>query len=129
MHFVTGISLRYEAPFRRYIAPADSAADVRALHDASDHAHRSEHRAGGGAFYLIHPEVVGELVRLVGSQILQVLVLTDVDALPDEEIDVDRVEASPVVELLGRRQRLYSRSVGADGQGAFLFDETAGSRD
>ena len=61
---------------------ADSAAGVRALYDASDHAYRPEHRAGGGAFDLIHPEDVGELVRLVGSQILQVLVLKDVDALP-----------------------------------------------
>jgi hypothetical protein len=51
------------------------------------------------------------------------VVLEDVHALSGEQIDVDRVEAGPVVELHGRGELLYARGVRADRQSAFLFDE------
>src|SRR4028119_953374 len=102
MLFVTNTSLISDAP-SEVLPQVDLAADLRALHNASDYTYRPEHCTGGGAFNLVHPEDVSELVRLVVRQILQVLELQDVDALPDEEVDVDRVEAGPVVELLGRR--------------------------
>jgi hypothetical protein len=46
---------------------------------------------------IFHPEDVSELVRLVGRQILQVLVLQDVDALPHEKVAPSRPVAGPAV--------------------------------
>ena len=39
---------------------------------------------------------------------LQVLVLEDVNALPRQQVDVERVEAGPVLELLFGREHLYA---------------------
>jgi hypothetical protein len=96
MLFVTKTSLTSEAPYEFYsLKPIYQ--QMRELSTASDHTYRPEHCTGGGAFDLIHPEDVSELVRLVGRQILQVLVLQDVDALPHEKVAPIRPVAVPAV--------------------------------
>src|SRR5215210_4192906 len=74
----------------------------------SNDAYRAQHRTGSRALDLVDPEDVGELVDFVLRKMLQVLVLEDVHPLPREQVDVDRVKAGPVVELLLRREHLYA---------------------
>src|SRR5215211_8170118 len=74
----------------------------------SDDAYRAQHRTGGRALDLVDAEDVGKLVDLIFCQGLLIMVLKDVHALPREQVDVDRVEAGPVVELLFGREHLYA---------------------
>ena len=55
---------------------------------------------------LVDPQDVGELVDFVLGKVLQVLVLQDVNALPRQQVDVDRVEAGPLIELILGRTHL-----------------------
>src|SRR4028119_2480115 len=99
------------------------------LYVGSGQAYRAEHRSGGRALDLVHPQHVRELVHLVPGQSLLVLVLEDVDALAHEQVHVDRVEAGPVVELLLGREHLDARGVRADRKRALLLDEPFCARD
>src|SRR5687768_675415 len=65
----------------------------------SDDAYRAQHRACCRPSDLVDPKDVGELVDFVLRKILQVLVLKDVNTLPCQQVDVDRVEAGPLLEL------------------------------
>src|SRR5215212_5444764 len=75
---------------------------------SSDDAYRAEHRASCRPPDLVDPEDVGELVDFVLRKMLQVLVLEDVNTLSRQQVDVDRVEAGPVLELLLGRTHLHS---------------------
>src|SRR5918995_162896 len=69
----------------------------------SDDTYRAEHRTSCRSPDLVDPEHVGELVDFVLRKFLQVLVLEDMDALSHEQVDVDRIEAGSLLELiLGR---------------------------
>src|SRR5215213_3581108 len=74
----------------------------------SDDAYRAQHRTGDRALDLVDPEDVGKLVDLIFCQVLLIMVLEDVNALARQQVDVDRVEAGPVVELLFGREHLYA---------------------
>src|SRR5215211_5323265 len=84
----------------------------------SDDAYRAQHRTGDRTLDLVDAEDVGKLVDLIFCQALLIMVLEDVNALPRQQVDVDRVKAGPVVELLFGREHLYACGVGADGQSA-----------
>src|SRR5215208_3538202 len=79
----------------------------------SDDAYRAEHRASCRPPDLVDPQEVGELVDFVLRKMLQVLVLEDVNALPRQQVDVHRVEASPLLELILGRSHLQGRGVAA----------------
>src|SRR5687768_15292092 len=92
----------------------------------SDDAYRAEHRASCRPPDLVDPEDVGELVDFVLRKFLQVLVLKDVNALPREQVDVDRVEAGPLLELILGRTHLQRRGVATESQSSFLLHEPLG---
>src|ERR687898_1382477 len=93
----------------------------------SDDAYRAEHRTSCRPPDLVDPEDVGELVDFVPRKILQVLVLEDVNALPREQVDVDRVEAGPFLELILGRTHLQGRGVATESQSSFLLHEPLGT--
>ena len=63
---------------------------------------------------LVDPEDVGELVDFVLRKMLQVLVLQDVNTLSRQQVDVDRIEAGPLLELLLGRTHLQGRGVATE---------------
>src|SRR5688572_11637593 len=93
----------------------------------SDDAYRAEHRASCRPPDLVDPKDVGELEDFVLSKMLQVLVLKDVNALPCQQVDVDRVEAGPLLELILGRTHLQGGGVATESQSSFLLDEPLGS--
>src|SRR5215204_6251820 len=93
----------------------------------SDDAYRAEHRASCRPPDLVDPQEVGELVDFVLRKMLQVLVLEDVNALPRQQVDVHRVEASPLLELILGRTHLQGRGVATESQSSFLLHEPLGT--
>ena len=96
MLFVTKTSLTSEAPYEFYsLKPICQ--QMYELPTTPQTIRIGRSTVPAVAPLIFHPEDVSELVRLVGRQILQVLVLQDVDALPHEKVAPIRPVAVPAV--------------------------------
>ena len=86
---------------------------------------RPQRRASHGTADGVCGQDIGELVDTIGGEPLEVIEFQDVDALLDEQIDVDRVEAAANGLRVGRlRRHIFEPGrIGTDHKRALLLDE------